>query len=793
MNSHLISRCLVSTGIVLAAASLAFGTTYYVDSSGGNDGNNGTSQTTPWQSLGKVNGTTFVAGDQILFLSGDVWTGALTPKGSGSAGNPITIGDYGSGALPLIQGNGVSATLSLSGLQYWDVANLELTNHAATAGVRRGIDISSSNHIHVMNCTVDNMTGTVGQDNTAKSTAGVHLEGAAATDILIDGCIIHDVSNEGISTTGGPYSNLTISNNTIYNVTKNAMSLGFTNNTDVVEYNICHDTARSVSGNTMYNFNSSGTVFQHNEGYRNITPIDQDGDMYDADLGCSNAIFQYSYSHDNHFGLLMFDTGGSGGEVVRYNISQNDLGASGARGAIIYFNYALSSSSVYNNVIYVGAGTHPTILEDNGANHHTYSFSNNIIYNASTTAKYSLNAGDAATYTHNLFFGNHPGGEPADAFKLTSDPMFVSPGSGSFGINSVTGYQLKPGSPAIGSGILISNNGGQDFWGDPVSATAAPNRGAYSGSGVGSGSVAAPVFSPAPGTFSAPTSVSMSTTTASASIYYTADGSTPTTSSTKYTGPVVISTTTTLKAIANDGTSSSSETDGTYTITSPPPPPAAPSFSPAPGTYSSTQSVTISDTTVGASIFYTTDGSTPTTSSTKYTGPVAIATTTTLKAIANDSGGTSPETDGTYTITSPPPMITLQASKLAPTGSGAAISTATDAKAPGGTWVKIASTAVGQWIQFTTTSIPAGTYSLSFIYRTNTDRAQHNVTIDGTQVGTTIVDQYAPGATATYPPAVTIGSVTFGTAGTHTIRLTATGKNAASTSYQISAVQFIFQ
>ena len=130
----MISRCLVLTGFTLAAASFAFGTTYYVDSNAGNDSNNGTSQSTPWQSVTKVNSVTFQPGDQILFLSGDVWTGALSPKGSGSAGNPITIGNYGSGALPLIQGNGVSATVSISGQQYWDVTNLEITNQAATAG-----------------------------------------------------------------------------------------------------------------------------------------------------------------------------------------------------------------------------------------------------------------------------------------------------------------------------------------------------------------------------------------------------------------------------------------------------------------------------------------------------------------------------------------------------------------------------------------------------------------------------------------------------------------------------------
>jgi glucosylceramidase len=81
---------------------------------------------------------------------------------------------------------------------------------------------------------------------------------------------------------------------------------------------------------------------------------------------------------------------------------------------------------------------------------------------------------------------------------------------------------------------------------------------------------------------------------------------------------------------------------------------ATPSFSPAPGTFSSTQSVTISDSTAGATIYYTTDGSTPTTSSTKYTAAVSVAATTTLEAIATASGDTQSATaSGVYTITAP--------------------------------------------------------------------------------------------------------------------------------------------
>src|SRR5581483_3476210 len=110
---------------------------------------------------------------------------------------------------------------------------------------------------------------------------------------------------------------------------------------------------------------------------------------------------------------------------------------------------------------------------------------------------------------------------------------------------------------------------------------------------------------------------------------------------------------------------------------------------------------------------------------------VLIATTTTVFAQIE-------------TLTALPPPITLQASSLSPTGSGQTITSTNDTAAPGGTWVKLSSTAVGQYIQFTTTSIPAGFYDVQLIYRTNPTRGQHTVTIDGTQIDSTI-DQYAAG------------------------------------------------
>ena len=61
---------------------------------------------------------------------------------------------------------------------------------------------------------------------------------------------------------------------------------------------------------------------------------------------------------------------------------------------------------------------------------------------------------------------------------------------------------------------------------------------------------------------------------------------------------------------------------------------ATPTFTPVPGNYSSAQSVTIKDSTAGASIFYTTNGTAPTTGSTKYSGTVTVSSTETIQAIA---------------------------------------------------------------------------------------------------------------------------------------------------------------
>jgi alpha-L-arabinofuranosidase len=173
---------------------------------------------------------------------------------------------------------------------------------------------------------------------------------------------------------------------------------------------------------------------------------------------------------------------------------------------------------------------------------------------------------------------------------------------------------------------------------------------------------AAPVLSLASGTYTSAQSVTLSDSTTGAAIYYTTDGTTPTTSSNKYTGAISVSATETISAIATaTGYASSPVTSATYTINLPA---AAPVLSLASGTYTSAQTVTLSDSTTGAVIYYTTNGATPTTSSNKYTGAITVSATETISAIAAATGyTTSPVTSATYTLNIPTaaPVLSLAA------------------------------------------------------------------------------------------------------------------------------------
>jgi polygalacturonase len=172
-----------------------------------------------------------------------------------------------------------------------------------------------------------------------------------------------------------------------------------------------------------------------------------------------------------------------------------------------------------------------------------------------------------------------------------------------------------------------------------VATTNAPTPGAelriYTSNATPALIVSPPYFNPGDGIYTTAQTVTIASGTPGATINYTTDGTTPTsTNGVIYSGPVAIGSETVLRAIAyTNGMVDSAVNTAIYNLVTPMV--ATPVFYPPGGVYATPQSVTINCATVGASIVYTADGSTPATNNgTLYSAPITINSNTTLEAFA---------------------------------------------------------------------------------------------------------------------------------------------------------------
>ncbi len=188
--------------------------------------------------------------------------------------------------------------------------------------------------------------------------------------------------------------------------------------------------------------------------------------------------------------------------------------------------------------------------------------------------------------------------------------------------------------PTIANGKVYVGTGDEiDIYGLLNSVTTAP----------------APVFTPGSQSFAGTINVSITDANLNATIYYTTNGSPANTSSNLYQGPITVGSTETIYAIASvSGQELSGQSSATYTSTNQT---KAVAFSLPSGTYSALQVVSLSDPTSNATIYYTTNGSTPTTGSNIYSTPITVHTTETITAMAVAPGSNaSPVTAATYKI-----------------------------------------------------------------------------------------------------------------------------------------------
>ena len=499
----LLAACALTASIIPSNA-----TTYHLDSTSGKDASDGQSPATAWRSLAKASATTFQPGDRLLLKAGRTWTGQLHPKGSGTAADRLELNRYGEGTKPVIHGGGLnSGAVLLEDQQYWTIRNLEITNNGTTAPRKQGILIRNNcagtlSGIEVRDCDIHDITGVMPEYADDKESGGIVFQITASnltvpskwTHVVIADNTIRNVNRSGIlmksmwinkpqdpnSNWPGhgtylPSTNILIAGNTIENVGGDGI-IPWCVGDSVVEHNFVrasnNQNLRQAHAG-IWPYFCENVIFQFNEVCE--TKTKEDGMAFDFDNSNQNCIYQYNYSHDNEGGFLnMCCDGNANGNIARYNVSQNDGCLAGSRVFLVHGD-GNHGYQIYNNTIYVKNGNPEMFHQGASSNGSDIMFRNNIFINLGSGP---FVAPKGCAFDGNLYFGN--GHIAADPHKILRDSKLVNAGSGGKGLASLNGYKLQSDSPALDAGLIISSNGGRDFWGNPVAAATAPHLGAGS-------------------------------------------------------------------------------------------------------------------------------------------------------------------------------------------------------------------------------------------------------------------------------------------------------------------------
>lgn len=510
--------------LVISAQADSTNTAYYLDATNGNDANNGNSSATPWKSLIMINSKTLQGGTKVYFKSGQIFTGLLNIGSSGTPANPIVYDTYCGTEPAIIDGQGKQAAVFAYNRSYIELKNITVTNYRN--GVIKADDPFSGilfinedggtlNHIYFDHVKVNNVNSSYNEDTSGTVyNGGVQFYSTGSrvpsnfNDVVIQNCTFTNLSRTGfnfrsdwdlrnLNTNFGdplgdgrtdnwfPSTNIKILNNYFKNIAGNGLIVRVANKA-LIEGNLFDSCGTIISGNAAFNFNTDSTIYQFNEAKNTIfNNGDTDARGIDSDFRTKNTVIQYNYLHNNGLGGVVA-TGGDQttgqipqrfnvGTVIRYNLIENN----DRQG--IAFSGAINGLDVYNNTVYADASHNDVIIVRSAiwaVAPKNLRFKNNIFYYPGNNLSYSFASGSTYNFSNNLFYGNHPSSEPADANKITADPKLSNPGNGG------EGYKYLAGSTALNSGLVIANNGGRDYYGNPVSSATAPNVGLYNGAAV---------------------------------------------------------------------------------------------------------------------------------------------------------------------------------------------------------------------------------------------------------------------------------------------------------------------
>lgn len=388
---------------LLALVSSANATKYYVSSTG-DDTNSGTSGSAAWATIDKVNKTTFLRGDQILFEAGQTFTGSILLQGAGTATQPIIVSSYGKGRATINSG-------ILGGFSSYDAAGIEVRR---LAFVGSGKTTNTDSGLTFYNSKADTQFDYLRLDSLEVSGyvgMGIIIMGLKGTsgynNVRINFCQLHDIGECGIYVGAQALNanhdwyvgycqvyNVSGRPNMVYQNSGNGIVLGGVDN-GLIEHCLAHHNGE-LNGNPwggpvgIWGMYCNNLTIQYCESHHNDSGTQYDGGGFDLDGGCTNSVLQYNYSHDNAGpGFLISQYVGAfpmHDVVVRYNVSDNDARRNG-QGALEVWSSGqaqsgINTASFYNNTVRLGAavdGSQAKAVKVMSCDYTNLTFRNNVL------------------------------------------------------------------------------------------------------------------------------------------------------------------------------------------------------------------------------------------------------------------------------------------------------------------------------------------------------------------------------------------------------------------------------
>lgn len=501
--------------------------TYYVSQSG-NDAASGTSPSTAWRTLSRVNAAAIPPGARILLHGGDRLAGQmkLGKQDAGSAAAPVTIESYGTGTATIY-------APGESGISVFDTAGVDIRdlNLVGSGEGGNGIKVYSDlrageqlRHITIRDVQVTGFRNgiSIGGLNAAAGFADIQITDSASYGNVDAGLLLFGPTFDAKSPT---YANKdvlissVVSRDNLGDPKKKRSDSG----NGIVLGSVSHGlvTWSTASGNGgkgsageegagIWAYDSTGITIAHNLSYENKTANNIDGDGFDLDENTSHCLVEDNLSYGNDgAGYLVYSRFGNAvdeGNIVRNNISSDDVrDRNWGYGGITVTGY-VRDLAVYQNTV-VTAAPSPTVRIASTVKH--VIIANNIFTARSgPIIKADPLARDAVTFRGNdyysagtwqLWWGAHTyrslpawqAGTSQEMHKGHSTghalaPQLTGPTLGLTAespadVTAALGFQLAPGSPLSRAGLDLATLGLMTGPTNPLGQTQAaqhPNIGA---------------------------------------------------------------------------------------------------------------------------------------------------------------------------------------------------------------------------------------------------------------------------------------------------------------------------